>query len=512
GHWIAMKHNATAKGLIAMNHPANIYLPHIACLSPAALDKGHTDQYQMHSTAFAHFHGAFLTTSIVSLLMLLFGGAAVTAGPPYRLGYFSADVTIPLGHRCMGVLPVKSRIIADPLYVHGFVLLGPEEPMVLCAVDWCEIRNGAYDQWRETLAQAAATSVERVLVSCLHQHDAPVVDRTAAQLLAQVGLKGELYNEVFHDQTLEVVAAAVRECLDKTQPITHVGTSQARVEKIASNRRVVGAERRVTYARGSRSGGTPVYRDAPVGQIDPYLKTLSFWNQDQPVLALHAYATHPMSTYGKGRVSSDFVGLARQRRLLDDPMISQIYVSGCSGDVTAGKFNDGSDVHRQQLIDRLYDAMVTAWGTTKRIPIEHIAFRNTELNLRFHPGRHLATESLRKTLDDSEQTVEKRILAAMGLASRQRVEAGQSIDLPCIDFGDAQLVLFPGETFVAYQLLAQKIRPGSFVMSIGYGECWPGYIPTDASFDEHFEDSWLWVAPGSEQRLRTALQQVLMHP
>lgn len=444
--------------------------------------------------------------------MLLLGGTAVVAGTPYRVAHFSADVTIPLGHRCMGVLPTKSTAIADPLYVHGFVLLGPEDPIVLCAVDWCEIRNGAYDQWRETLALAAETSVERVLVSSLHQHDAPVVDRTAAQLLSQVGLKGELYDESFHDQTLNVVAGAVRECLKKAQPITHLGTGQARVERIASNRRVVGVEGRVTYARGSRSGGVPTYRDAPVGQIDPFLKTLSFWNHDQPVLALHSYATHPMSTYGKGRVSSDFVGLARHRRQLDDPTIGQIYVSGCSGDVTAGKFNDGSDLHRQQLIDRLYDAMVKAWETTKRIPIEHVAFRNTKLNLRFHPGRHLTQESLRTTLDDPDQTVEKRILAAMGLASRQRVEAKQGIDLPCIDFGDAQLVLFPGETFVAYQLLAQNLRPESFVLSIGYGECWPGYIPTDANFDEHFEDNWLWVAPGTEQRLRTALHKVLMRP
>ena len=495
-----------------MNHPAQIDLPHIASLRPVDFEKVHTVQRQKNSTSCPRCRRVFLTPFIVSLSMLLFGGAAVTAGPTYRVAYFSADVTIPLGHRCMGVLPIKSRIIADPLYVHGFVLLGPEEPIVLCAVDWCEIRNGAYDQWRETLAHAAATSVERVLVSCLHQHDAPVVDRTAAKLLAQVGLQGELYNEAFHDQTLEVVATAVRECLDKAQPITHLGTGQARVEQIASNRRVISSEGSVSYGRGSRSGGVPVYRDAPVGQIDPYLKTLSFWNGDQPVLALHCYATHPMSTYGKGRVSSDFVGLARQRRQLDDPAISQIYVSGCSGDVTAGKFNDGSALRRQQLIDRLYEAMVKAWKTTKRIPIEHIAFRNTKLKLRFHPGEHLTRDSLRKALDDTEQTVEKRILAAMGLASRQRVESGQSIDLPCIDFGTAQLLLFPGETFVAYQLLAQKIRPDSFVMSLGYGECWPGYIPTDDTFDERFEDSWLWVAPGSEQRLRTAVQQVLIQP
>ena len=463
------------------------------------------------TSIFPHYAQS-IRTFVFCCFTLLMSGSPLHAASPYSLARFSADVTIPLGHRCMGVLPTKSTSIDDPLYAHGFVLLGPEEPIVLCAVDWCEIRNGAYDQWREALAQAAGTTAERVLVSSLHQHDAPVTDSTAAQLLAQVGLKGELYDEEFHQQTLTAVAAAVSACLDSAHPITHLGTGQATVQNIASNRRVIDSGGRVNYTRGSRSGGNPVYREAEVGQIDPYLKTLSFWNNDQPVLALHCYATHPMSTYGKGKVSSDFVGLARNRRQLDDAKIFQIYVSGCSGDVTAGKFNDGSELHRKQLTDRLYKAMVKAWRDTKRTPIDQIAFRNTQLQLRFHPGKHLTHQSLRNTLEDSEQTVEKRILAAMGLASRQRVEAGQGIDLPCIDFGLAQLVLFPGETFVAYQLLAQKLRPTSFVMCLGYGECWPGYIPTDANFDEHFEDNWLWVAPGSEQRLRTALQKVLIQP
>ena len=97
----------------------------------------------------------------------------------------------------------------------------------------------------------------------------------------------------------------------------------------------------------------------------------------------------------------------------------------------------------------------------------------------------------------------------MGLSSWQRVEAGRPIDLCCLDLGPAQMVLFPGESFVGYQLMAQELAPESFVVSIGYGECWPGYIPTDDAFADHFHDKWLWVAPGSERRMRAALGQVL---
>jgi hypothetical protein len=81
--------------------------------------------------------------------------------------------------------------------------------------------------------------------------------------------------------------------------------------------------------------------------------------------------------------------------------------------------------------------------------------------------------------------------------------------MPCIDFGSGLIVLFPGEAFVGYQLMAQQMRPDSFVLSIGYGECWPGYIPTEDAFHEGFHDKWLWVAPGSEARVRAAMRQLL---
>jgi hypothetical protein len=433
----------------------------------------------------------------------------------FRLATFSADVTIPLGHRCMGILPRKSERVVDPLYAHGFVLLGDTGhlgdtgPIVFLAVDWCEIRNGAYDEWRDALAEAAGTTRERVLVASLHQHDAPVTDRGAARLLAEVGLENELYDEQFHAETIARVATALGDSLTHTRRVTHIGTGQARVEGIASNRRVVDPDGRVHFGRGSNGGGDEFYRNASDGQIDPFLKTLSFWDGDKPLLALQAYATHPMSYYGRGEVTSDFVGLARERRQRDDLSVRQIYFTGCGGDVTAGKYNAGSRDDRLVLTERLYQAMVAAWDNTTRVPLETIDFRSTQVDLEFHPNPALTTEALAAALADESLTTEKRILAAMGLSSRQRVATGQKIDVPCVDLGGAQIVLLPGESFVGFQLTAQQLRPDSFVMAIGYGECWTGYIPTDAAFDDGFENSWLWVGPGSEERLDAALQRVL---
>jgi hypothetical protein len=429
--------------------------------------------------------------------------------PHYKLASFSADVTIPLGHRCMGLLPTKSKTIVDPLFAHGLVLLGDDDPIVLVSVDWCEIRNGAYDRWREVLAKAAGTKPERVLVSSIHQHDAPVSDIGAENLLARVGLSGELFDFQFHEKTVQRMADAVKDSLQAAKPVTHIGTSQAKVEKVASNRRVVSPDGQVTFGRGSSSGGNEFLHNADDGEIDPWLKTLSFWNGDKPLLAMHTYATHPMSYYGRGGVSADFPGMARARRQRDDGNIHQIYVSGCSGDVTAGKYNDGSPENRPLLANRLYVAMKQAWEATTKHPLDQIAFRNTDLHLEFRPEERYTTTGLLKVLEDEKQTVINRIYAAMSLSSRRRVATGQPIDFPCVDFGPAQIVLFPGESFVGYQLMAQTMRPDSFVVSAGYGECWPGYIPTAAAFKDHFENHWLWVPPGCEARIKQALADVL---
>ena len=142
-------------------------------------------------------------------------------------------------------------------------------------------------------------------------------------------------------------------------------------------------------------------------------------------------------------------------------------------------------------------------------PLKEIGFRNQKIQLPFHTKKSLERDQLKRTIADPKLKTEKRILAAMGLASLRRVEKKIAIDMPCVDFGKAKIILFPGESFVGYQLMAQKIAGESFVFPIGYGECWPGYIPTRSAFDDSFEDSWLWAGRGSEKIIRSALDKLL---
>jgi len=97
----------------------------------------------------------------------------------FNLSTFTADVTPPVGNPLYNGSPETARAIVDPLHACGLVLRGLSKPVVLVAVDWCEIRNESYERWRSVLAQAAKTDKEKVLVSCVHQHDAPYSDFVA---------------------------------------------------------------------------------------------------------------------------------------------------------------------------------------------------------------------------------------------------------------------------------------------------------------------------------------------
>ena len=335
-----------------------------------------------------------------------------------RLATFVVEVTPPLKHPCMGggIAPVAR--IDDPLFAHGLVLLGAGKPIVLCAVDWCEIRNDAYQRWRQVIADAVKTEPQRMLVSCLHQHDAPVADLEAERILKKHKAAGSICDLEFHEQTVQRVAKAAGECLRRARRITHLGTGQARVSEVASNRRYLGADGKPQFSRMSATRD-PKIREQPEGTIDPWLKTLSFWDGDKPLAALSCYATHPMSYYGKGGVSADFVGMARKRRQTDDPKVFQVYVSGCSGNVTAGKYNDGNPDNRPILADKMYKAMAAAWKATQVQPLKAIDFRTVSLRLEPRGGEGFTVEDLTKRLTTDPKSF-GQCLAALGLSCARR--------------------------------------------------------------------------------------------
>ncbi len=426
--------------------------------------------------------------------------------PPLHIATFSCDVTPPNGHPLCGgwILPVRG--VDDPLRALGVVLLGAGKPVVLCAVDWTGLRNEAFRIWRKALADAAHTTPEHVSLHCVHPHNAPFADVEAEKLIAAA--KGATSLDLkYYDECVTKSADALKAALPKAVQFTHVGTGSAEVKEVASNRRIIGADGKAKFSRTSATKNKEI-RDEPEGLIDPKLRTLSFWDGEKPLAALSFYACHPMSYYGDGRVSADFCGLARQKRQ-DETKVFQMYFNGCGGNVTAGKYNDGSRENRPVLRDKMHAAMTAAWKETKRTEAKGFEWRFEPVKLPVRKEAGFGAEQSKAVLDNPKATDARRNNAAYQLAWLKRIDT--PIEVNCLDFGGSVLNLFlPGESFIEYQLAAQKMRPEAVVNVAAYGDDGPGYIPTAKAYLEGgYEPTVALSGPGSEDILLAAMRKLL---
>ncbi len=446
----------------------------------------------------------------IYLLGLPFVATIPAAEPPLRIAAFQVDATPPLGSPLANGTVKPASEIVTPLTARGIVLLGAGQPIVLCAFDWVGIANESHDTFRAALAEAVGTAPERVTVHTLHQHDAPGSDFATERLLVQHGLSGLYSNADFDRQIVERLAAAAKASLSKSQPISHVGLGSGKVERVASNRRILGPDGKVVIQRQSASRSAAA-QAAPEGTIDPLVRLISFWNEAQPVAALTYYATHPQSYYGQGSVNWDFVGVARELREQAMPGVPHIHFDGAGGNVAAGKYNDGAKSNRPVLAQRLADGMKLAWESQQKHPLHASDVSWKALPVALPVRDTLDENQLLAKLDDASQKQPDRIRAGRDLTFLRRTRGGHRIPITCLQLGPARVLHLPGELFVEYQLAAQQMRPGEFIALAAYGDCGPGYIGTEIAYSQGGYETGIVsrVAPQVEHVLMDAMKALL---
>jgi hypothetical protein len=444
------------------------------------------------------------------ILAIVTGTHSALAQPAdsLRLGVFDIDVSPPVGSPlaydpCDGV--------AMSLRASGIVLIGKDAPIVLCSVDWIGIANEGHRMWRLAIAEAVGTTADRFSVHAVHQHDAPFCDFSAEALLATRGLSGTLFDVPFAQQTITRVADAARQATEKSVPVTHIGLGQAPVEQVASNRRILGEDGKVRATRYTACAD-PALRAEPEGTIDKLLKTVSFWHDDQPLVVMTFYATHPQSYYRRGIANPDFPGMARFLRQVTLNGLLHVHFTGAGGNIGAGKYNDGSAENRQVLAERLAHGMAAAWVATERQPIlaADVAWKSQEVDL--PPAPHLNEQDLVAILDDETRTSTERGSAATDLAWLLRCQHYDGIQVSCLHLGNTRILLLPGEAVVEYQLWAQQENPDRFVAVAAYGDYASGYI----CLKEHYAQGGYEASPGasrvapeSEAVLKEAIREIL---
>jgi hypothetical protein len=442
-------------------------------------------------------------------LLCLLGCSSAPDGPAatLRLAIFVSDVTPPLGHPLCGGWTKPAALIGQPLVLKGVVLDDGKNRCVVAAMDWCVLSGSAFDLFRRKMAAAAGVPETRVAIQTTHTHSAPIANARAEVLMAATPKPLPHLDLEWLARITDEAARAVSTALEHLEPFTHVGVGQARVEHFASNRRVVGPDGkiRVRYSFTKEAA----LRDAPEGKIDPWLKTVTFYHQEVPLVRLHYYASHPQSRYGEGEVHPDTPGMARAY-LEDEEGVAQIYFTGCGGDVTAGKYNDGSEAGRVTLSRQLYSGMIRAIAATRRVPVREFSWKSVDVTFTPRSEPQFSEAALRREMADPSLPAAKRLSSALALAWGERLRARPAVDLSCLRIGPADILHLPGEPFLEYQLHAQAARPDRFVAVAGYGEGGPGYICTDAAIAQGgYEPTMSLVGPPSEKALKSAIDGLL---
>lgn len=441
----------------------------------------------------------------VALVFLIGGTAGAADSPGFRVATFRVEITPPLGSPLCGGWIKPLAGVDDPLWAKGIVLDDGRRRYVLCALDWCEVRNSAHDQLRRALAAGAGTQPEYTAVQSLHQHNAPIVDVDAQGLIAAQPEPPPLVDLAHFQQVVERLGEAAREAAERLEVFDRVGTGATEVQEIASSRRIRDAEGRLRVRYSSAADAE--LRALPLGLIDPMLRTVSLLHGDRPLVRLHYYATHPQTYYGDGRACSEFPGMARER-LEREEGVFQVYFTGCAGNVAAGKYNDGTPLARVQLTERMFAAMKRSIAASRAQPIDRIDWRTAALVMPIREDAGYNAADGRKALENRGETAQARLNAALQLAFRERLD--RPFELTCLELGDIRCLHLPGEPFVEFQLLAQRLAPDKFVCVAGYADGAPGYLCTAAAYAEGgYEPTASLVTPEAEARINKAIGQLL---
>ncbi len=441
----------------------------------------------------------------LALAMLL--AAAPPQESAVRVAAFESDATPPLGHPLCGgwIKPVDG--VHLPLLLKGVVLDDGRTRVVLASLDWCLLQTGAHDMFRGKIARAAGVPEIRASVHTTHTHGAPIADADAQRLLEKTPSPPAHLDLKFMEEVTDRAAAAVKEASGRLWPVTHVGRGRAKVEKFAGNRRLMVEGKIVTrYSAGAKD---PAMREAPEGRIDPWLRTVTFFDGEKPLVRLHYYASHPQTITGDGKASPDVPGIARAR-IEKEEGIPHVYFTGCAGDVTAGKYNDGSRESQKAVADRLHAAMKESAAATEREPVSTLAWRTAEVRFAPRADPPLSETRQREVMASASAPPVQRLKAALWVAWYERLKTRPGVDLGLLQLGPVRILHLPGEAFIEYQLYAQGLRPEDFVAVAAYGESGPGYVCTDAAFTEGgYEPTMSRVGPPTEKLLKAGIAELL---
>lgn len=424
-------------------------------------------------------------------------------------GFGLEDLTPAVGTRMSGfaVRTQPSIGVHDRLSARALAFRDGESAAVLVVLDVLGIARGWTERIRGGIQRALGVPPEHIGVVATHTHGGPVTLPTA--LLGTV-------EPAVERRVIEAAVAAARRAMTARAPAT-----------LRFGR---GCEPDVGRNRRDRSG--PIDATVPVARLD---------RTDGSLLGLLvSYACHPV-TLGPTNVhfTRDYPGFVIDALEERYPGSAVVFATGCCGQINTGHRAEdslqGIGMERRTFREaRRLGHMVAAaaWHECERLvapdatPIRGTpiagARRTVSLPLRdatvpSEDQREADRAWLDRIRRDGGSPAE-RAEAEVRVAWAEKASWDRTTvetEVQWLRIGELHLALFPGEPFVEFGLDLRARHPDLALVTLGYANDAPGYLPTDAAMRDggyEVEGSYRYYgtpapyAPGVQAALQSALE------
>lgn len=424
-----------------------------------------------------------------------------------QIAFFKVDVTPPVGAQMAYGFNKKTD---TPIFIRGLIINDGSARAVIVSCDFVYIWGQTWFEWRKAIADSAGTSEDRVFLHSIHQHDSMRVSPQWNEFYRKFGQ--EAISEDYCRDTLKKLRASVAAAVNgEWHDVSKLMTAERRLSGLAANRRILDENNKWVATRYSMCDN-PDLRALPVGTIDPLLRTIAFSGKDGKIIAaMHFYASHPMAAYRREMAGQDVPGVALEYAEKEFGRTTfNIYLNGCGGNVSFGKYHLGSNKEKSLEIlgRRLGEGLVANLRNLEEKPLGKLSFVNVNFNFPLNPAitEEILLEQAGKSIDGApnQKAVSRLIIA-------RNWKEWQTCSISRLSIGnEVSMLSLPGEMCVEYQLYAQSIVPEHFLACAAYGNGTYTYIPTANMFSEGgYEPGWAITTPAIEGNLKEAIYKAL---
>ncbi len=393
-------------------------------------------------------------------------------------GTAQENITPPVGvDQCgFAARPGPSTGVHDDLMAKALYLGDGDGAIILITADIISVSHEQAAGIRAKVAEGTGVAADAVMITCSHTHSGPVTPG--------IRFLGEL-DEKYTAATEAKLAAVGIAAAKAAQPAT-CGWRREAVQ--------IHINRRQWTEQGVGIGVNPR------GTVVPWADVLAVDTAEgRPLARWFTHACHAVVLGGENLlISADWPGYAQRTIEAAEPGATALFAQGCCGDLNPR--DRGTFEAAERLGKVVAGAAIKGAAEAERsghVRLGHAA-RTLDLPLQDPPSVEEAQSIAERMEADyaareaGMMYMEKAWYGGFVTWSKELVELAKAgvtgrttpYYVQAVRIGDGAIIGLPGEVFAQYAINLGDASPARPTAVTGYTNGDPGYIPTEAAFDE----------------------------